>query len=310
MSDRQLTVVATGSVRTADVDPLDRVEYWESYNTQVLIGLRCNTYASDGLSAEQSNFDVGDIKLADIRANAHFIERTRELVETRPKESVFASLLVEGSAFFYCAEGCIPVHAGQVIVYDTISPYLFAFGTPMRQILIDVPRDALQEHFGSSSLRRPIVGDPTVKGAVALADLLNVARDENLEPRLCTPKALLDAVGTVSGLSGDLSALRIQQARSFIESAVSGSELTADDVARAVGVSLRHLNRTFTDSGTSVSRLIRERRLERAISDLHTFPDTSIADIATKWGFSSHAQFSTLVRHRYGMTPSALRQQM
>jgi len=122
MSDRQLTVVATGSVRTADVDPLDRVEYWESYNTQVLIGLRCNTYASDGLSAEQSNFDVGDIKLADIRANAHFIERTRELVETRPKESVFASLLVEGSAFFYCAEGCIPVHAGQVIVYDTISP--------------------------------------------------------------------------------------------------------------------------------------------------------------------------------------------
>lgn len=307
MPASQLTAVR--SIRTDDVAPTDRLEYWEHYNAEALVGLRCGTYSVEGLVAQESNFEIDDLKLAHIDGNPHIIERTPDLVRNHPKESIFATLLMEGSGFFYHPEGCLPVHAGDVIVYDTLHPYLFAFGSDMRQLLIDVPRETMQQQFGRSDIDRPIVSSAQSATVQALTGALFGPEGGGSAPRIEIEKssALVEFIATMAGLANDLGAIRQQQALSFIAANISNPELSAADVASALGVTLRHLNRSMAQAGTSVSRTIREERLDRAILALQTTVNKSISDIAAEWGFSSHAQLSTLVRRHYDLTPSEVR---
>jgi AraC-like DNA-binding protein len=125
----------------------------------------------------------------------------------------------------------------------------------------------------------------------------------------CDATSCLESVGLVSGIDRDVWATRRLSARSFIDANISNPNLSAAQVASAVGVTLRHLNRAFADSGTSVSRIIREQRIDRAVQAIQASSSASvtIADIAAQWGFSSHAQLTTMVKRRYGVTPSDLR---
>ncbi|MGY4711529.1 helix-turn-helix domain-containing protein [Mycolicibacterium sp. CBM1] len=307
MSERRASPVR--SFRTHDVEPDERLEYWENYNTSVLVGLRCATYRMDGLSAEESNVDVGELKLADIRGNAHLVERTPALVRAHPKDSIFASIQLEGSGFFYHADGCFPVRAGDVIIYPTLQPYLFAFGSAMRQVLIDIPGEALRERFGTADVRHPVLVSIRAAGARALADLVDSTHDVGSVFDRCDVASVLQSVALVSGIDKDVSAARVLRARSFIDANISDPSLSAAHVADAIGVTLRHLNRTFAHSGTSVSRLIREQRLDRAVEAIRSSSSTraTVADIAAQWGFSSHAHLTTMIKRRYGVTPSEIR---
>jgi hypothetical protein len=137
---------------TDAVPPAQRLEYWESHNASELVGLRCTSYAPDGLRARERNFDLGSVRLADIAGNEHVVERTLPIMRRHPKDSIFACMLLQGEAFFYQAGRCVPVHEGDLIVYGTTLPYLYGFTREMRQILVDV--DAAQLLRGGR-LQRP-----------------------------------------------------------------------------------------------------------------------------------------------------------
>src|SRR3546814_20445228 len=94
------------SVSTAGIEPRDRLEFWEHYNAEALVGLTCSSYVADGLVASELNLDVGGFRVANIAGNAHVIERAPQLVRDRPKDAVLASVLLEGNAFFIHSEGC------------------------------------------------------------------------------------------------------------------------------------------------------------------------------------------------------------
>ncbi len=80
--------------------------------------------------------------------------------------------------------------------------------------------------------------------------------------------------------------------------------LTADDIARHVGISRRQLERLFKKYLDSVpSRYYLQIRLDHGRRLLHN-RSVSIADIALTCGFSSGAHFSTAYRNLYGLAPS------
>lgn len=61
--------------------------------------------------------------------------------------------------------------------------------------------------------------------------------------------------------------------------------------------------------GSSISIYLQNRRLEEAYR-LLTECDTAIADVATSVGFRYQCNFSTAIKERYGLTPSALRRKI
>jgi AraC-like DNA-binding protein len=306
------TVLA--SVSTESVRPAERLPFWEHHNAEALVGLTCSTYAEEGLLARQVNLDLGGFRVADIAGNAHVIERTPALVRARPKDAVFVSLVLEGDAFFYDAGGCTTLGAGDVVVYGTDRPYLFGFGSAMRQLLVDLPEELFTARCApvpAAPVR--ISGDGPGTAGVAARALRRLLRGLVEEPGALpdtTGDRLLELLRTATtGAGTDPAAVRLLAAKEQVGRQLRNPRLTPDAVARAVGVTPRHLNRAFAAEGTTLARYIQARRLDGARAEL-TGPAggrARIADVAHGWGFASQAHFARLFRARFGCPPSEAR---
>jgi len=85
------------------------------------------------------------------------------------------------------------------------------------------------------------------------------------------------------------------------------SDLSVDDIAGAVGVSRRRLERAFRrDLDRGINQELLRRRLERACELLRT-TDMSIADLAPSLGFGSRDYFQRAFRRTVGVSPGRYR---
>ncbi|MGW2311119.1 helix-turn-helix domain-containing protein [Actinomadura luteofluorescens] len=300
---------------TEEVDPRDRIEFWEDYNRRALVGLSCTSYSEDGLLARQANFRLGDVRLADISGNAHAVERTPQVARSAPKDSVFATLLVEGEAVFLHEHGCLAATAGDLVLYDTRRPYLFGFSSSMRQLLVDVPRDVFVERCMAGGVPAPVLFG---RGTAREGELVVALRSVLEKPGAQSRGNVLDLLRMLATeRSGGRSAPAAYQtqlivAEDYVERHLHDPRLTPGQVAGVLGVSVRHLGRIFEAAGTTPARHILERRLQRAHDDLASprtarTARTTIADVAYRWGFSSQAHFARHFRARFGRTPSETR---
>jgi AraC-like DNA-binding protein len=300
----------------------ERLRYWESYTTSELVGLRCSTYAEEGLNARQRNFDLGALRIADIVGNQHVVERTMPIVRRHPKHSLFACMLLEGEAFFYQSGRCTLVHSGDLIIYSTEKPYLYGFTQRMRQLMIDIKTD---EVFDSGDEISPTSSLKIDGGLRAGQLLIQPLRDRVLgfmdEPLSALAPAvhreirarlqmLLRPRGHDTPRGDDIMALRLLRAERFIAEHLADRELDAEAVASHMAMSLRNLNRVFEKHECSVTQWIWQERMALAHRQLVDVghASRSIGDIALGCGFSTQAHFAREFKQRYGTTPTQHRQ--
>lgn len=81
---------------------------------------------------------------------------------------------------------------------------------------------------------------------------------------------------------------------------------TVESIAAALGVSRRHLYRSFQGSGTTVGEALQRRRIATAVERLTTSPAT-LSEIARESGFASGDQFSRTFKRVQGVAPSEFR---
>lgn len=96
--------------------------------------------------------------------------------------------------------------------------------------------------------------------------------------------------------------LRIQQ---FIRRHLHDPQLTRDAIADAHHISTSYLHRLFQDDGTPVMAWVRHQRLERARHDLAdpALRSVPVGEIAARWGFAAHTDFTRAFRAAYGTSP-------
>lgn len=84
------------------------------------------------------------------------------------------------------------------------------------------------------------------------------------------------------------------------------ADWTVETLARACNTSPSTLRRKLAGFGLTVGGLLRETRLEVALSLLQT-TELPIGEIAQRCGYESHSRFTAMFRNRYGFSPSDLR---
>jgi AraC family transcriptional regulator, positive regulator of tynA and feaB len=102
---------------------------------------------------------------------------------------------------------------------------------------------------------------------------------------------------------GSASAMTLIRLRASVEQALPNRDLTCQDVATVVGISVRYANALLAKEGTSLERLIKQRRLERCRRALAETSGRPIGDIAYAWGFSDLSHFSKAFKSAYGVSP-------
>jgi AraC-like DNA-binding protein len=199
-------------------------------------------------------------------------------------------------------------------------------------LVVRISRPALEAHLtrllGRSIDRRPLVFEPRFDLTAARASRWSLAI-QMLLAELYEPASLLhEGVGAGSLEEFVMSALlyaqpstfsddlwpgkrserrAVREARQFIDTNLT-RPLTIAVIARAAGVSVRGLQQQFqADLGQTPTNYLRDRRLERARADLADASPASgitVAEIASRWGFTHLGRFAIAYRVRFGESPS------
>jgi AraC-like DNA-binding protein len=310
----------SGSVRiprahrfaTARIEADRQVELWERHNAESLIALSCRPPAARSFEAAEVNLQLDRVHLARVRGTRHLVERSAELVEARPAESIAVYVTILGEAVFEQDGQRRVVRPGQLLICDADRPFRRGFGRGLDELAVKVPRSEFSALTGLATVRAPIVvdvGPGENPHGRALARLVGRAVRREC-PVPADEQAVLELVSVLvtSGPVGLPMAHRAA-ARMFIEERFTDPMLRAADIASGTGISERHLSRLFAAVGTSVPRHILSRRLDAAYGMLTTDTTKGLrtSDVAARCGFTSVAYFSQAFRNRFGVTAGEAR---
>lgn len=313
----EAAAVPSVSVFSTEKAPVShRVGLWEERNEQSLIGLNVSTLARESVVNTMFNLSLERLKFTEIYGNDHIIERAPSHIRQLPSDSVLFCLLLEGSAFYYHQDGFDTLGAGDAILYDADRPFMYGFHTPMRQLILEMPRDVFRESTGSSSPGKPRVlrgtGSAAADGhARTLARVIQGTLRSTAAPQPLLEEQALDLFGLLVGSNvGSPGQAYLLAAKDFIRANFHRPDLTTSSIARAVGISDRHLARVFALEDSSVARFVMDTRLERAHQLLTGTGSRhlQIGDVAFSVGFVSAAHFSRAFRNRFGCTAREARE--
>lgn len=111
------------------------------------------------------------------------------------------------------------------------------------------------------------------------------------------------------GGRGNLASARLDAVIAGIDEWLADSELSAATLGIRLGLSERYVHHLLAEAGLKFTRLVREKRLERARRMLER-PGAAgmrIVDIAYATGFGDLSNFNRVFRRRFGRTPSDMR---
>ncbi|MFJ5306814.1 helix-turn-helix domain-containing protein [Streptomyces sp. NPDC088350] len=235
----------------------------------------------------------------------------------RQREFLHVAIHVRGPISVFHDGGEVFLNPGDLVFYDPHRPGFAHFGEHVRMTVIRIPRHC--PGIAESDLRR-IMGVPLScqEGVRTLvSNFLSVLAREaefrrtDLGDRLARNAAdLLAAV--VTEFAGEPAAdptdgrtRTLSHVRSYVELHLADPDLSPESIAFAHNISVRYLHKLFQHEGTTVSRLIRQRRLDacRRELDRARHRRLTVAAVAHRWGFTSPSHFSKAFRDAYGMSP-------
>jgi AraC-like DNA-binding protein len=289
-----------------------RIARWEAHNTAALVGLRCRTVPGRVLEASESNVQVDRLHVARVRATAHSVERTAQVIEHSPADSVAAYLTLRGRAVFRDDRGLLLLEPGQLLICDTDRPFERTFSDGLEELAIKVPRAVLADLTGAPQHATVVAdfGEGPVSSARTLARLLAKAVRGGAHPPAAHEQTLLELLAVIAlGDRAGSPAVHRANAHGFIEDHLCDPGLTASQVAGATGISDRQLGRIFAADGTSVPRHVLHRRLDVAHALLSgpQAHELTVADVGARCGFASSTYFSHTFRERFGLRATEVR---
>lgn len=218
------------------------------------------------------------------------------------------------------------LQVGDIVLRDLSRPWESFTETGMGLILIKIPYTMVARHHADPER---LVGRhlPSSDARVAFASTVIRASREALQssPDASWHDHLSDVLAGVFRLicyddfgtdvvnDGQTSVNIRRVASTYIARNLSDPELSVGKVAAAVGITARHLQRAFLDSGQSPRQFIMDQRLSEAarlLGRVKGAHSDRIIDVAFALGFNDASHFTRAFANKFGCSPSTYRADM
>lgn len=261
----------------------------------------------------------GDIHVFDVEANSHAVHRSTDLIAHARTRFLKFSLIRKGTGVIVQEGRETLLRPGDMALYDTDKPYSLVFGDDICMSivmfpveLLDIPPDLLSRITATrldrtssvGTLIRPYLSTLTqhiaeVDGFVARR-LFRTAFDMVYTLLV----AELGDAATATSRSG-----LMRQVVDYIDEHLAEPDLNPVQIAASHFISVRQLQALFSEHHTTVSAVVRTRRLDRSYDDLMNpaLAGRSVTRIALDNGFVNAAHFSRTFRAHFGVPPSGIR---
>ncbi|MFN3770765.1 MAG: transcriptional regulator FeaR [Ectopseudomonas guguanensis] len=260
----------------------------------------------------------GSLSTSYITTNCPHVYRKRKDVNVDDQSFFYLVLQQRGQARMCQGGEEADMACGDLVLLDASQPSDFYHRGLSQQLSIILPRHVVEDVFRHKPVRsgQRIPGDLQVSRMISLLatstlPLETQDREEELAflealASLLKPVACVTRLDEVPPHNHHL----LRKAMAFIEATLDQGQVSADRVAREINVSVRTLHRLFAQAGTSLSRYVIDRRLERcAISLAESRDNRPISLIADRAGFADISHFSRAFKQKYGVSPRLWRQQ-
>jgi AraC family transcriptional regulator, positive regulator of tynA and feaB len=261
--------------------------------------------------------DVCGFNAVDAACNAPRVERNQRDVRLDGADHYFVLFRLRGQALMTQGEQAIRLAAGDAVLVDATRPVKFLHEEPWHNFALKLPRQELEAHLGFAPQGGLVRPNESPAGRL----LLQLIRSSNQEPQGETSSAdsymrlaVHDLVGALFAPSDRSSASPhadklFARIRGVIREGFTDPEFGPADVAAKAGISLRYLQKLFTQRGSTCSEFIYSLRLDHAARLLHRRQSLRsgqpLSEIAYACGFQDYTHFARKFRHRFGHPPGA-----
>ncbi|WP_111892487.1 transcriptional regulator FeaR [Acinetobacter sp. MB5] len=261
-------------------------------------------------------YQLGKTEIAFIKSNADYIMRTADSPDRAANNLCFLVLQYSGKMQMNYKGGRIILNEGDMILLDPSENIEMYPQGLFSHISVHLSRDKLaQEKIHEAYFGKLITKNMSgflLKNIVQNLSIENIQLWYAEEDGNAFEDALIALLKPTIHYKNNYFAqenLKDQAERYIIEH-LAKPELSPRKIADALGISLRHLYRLFNEEQLSLNKYIQQKRLERVKIDLldACFRQTSITELALKWGFGDSAHFSKIFKKTYGISPKECRQ--
>jgi AraC family transcriptional activator of tynA and feaB len=282
----------------------------------------CGGYHSEGIAPKAFHgwvrpLNVCGLTAMDVGCNAERVARTQRDIRLDGREHYFALLQISGSAAIVQNDHAVRMVAGDIALVDAARPVTFFREASAHWMSLRLPRQALVSNLGFE----PQGGSFRPYGSRAgrlLSDVIASALEED-DSGLSSADSYMqfatyDLIGALFSPS-DPQPVRRPTDKLFaricgmIRSGFSDPDFGPVEVAAAAGISLRYLQKLFTERGSTCSEFIYSIRLDHAAHLLRRRASRDsgqpLSQIAYGCGFRDYAHFARKFRRRIGCAPGA-----
>ena len=301
---------------TLDLRPAERYASWHEALDASHNAWNLSDHTPSDFRAAFESTAVDDLKIVQCACDPCSGSRSGYEIG-KDRDAFFGLLLIQrGCEEVTIGSNTFLVEAGMGLLWDSTEPIRFRLASPIRKLTVFLRQSRLLaaapnalERLGQPLDWRHGVGALAGAHIRALAD---EATHIDAERGPAAAEMLLNLIAAdldqpaFEQLSSPQARL-LQRIDAHINAHLEDEDLGPQSIAAELGISVRSLHLIFSRRGTTVSRRILERRLERCRSDLVMNPGMSITEIAFRWGFNDMAHFSRAFRRQYDETASAYR---
>jgi AraC family transcriptional activator of tynA and feaB len=285
----------------------------------------CGRYNPEGIESNDFTgwvrpMSVSGFMALDIGCNAERIERTYQDTRLDSADHYFALFQVAGQSKVTHNSQTMQLAVGDVAFIDTARPATYLAqdkGEAWNTVTLDLPRQALVSHLGFEPQGGLYRQGGTSPGRL----LLNLLRDaDQTEGSALSPAdsymqlAVYDLIGALFAPSDPWLGSRhsdtlFRRIQGIIRDGFADPDFGPNEVAAEMGISLRYLQKLFTERSSTCSELISALRLDHAErlvqrrASLRT--SQPLSEIAYACGFRDYTHFARKFRHRFGHAPGA-----
>jgi AraC family transcriptional regulator, positive regulator of tynA and feaB len=248
--------------------------------------------------------------------HTHRLVRTSRDVRRDGSDHYLILFQVAGQTVISQFDRATPLTVGDVALIDAARPvtYLSCQGGT-QWLSLRLPRKSVFSHFGFEP--KGGLGRREARAGGVLFDLI---RDADNDSAFSPPSdsymqlAVYDLVGALFAPSDPRPVSRhadklFARICGVIKDGFSDPDFGPVEVAAEAGISLRYLQKLFTERGSTCSAFIYSRRLDHAAHLLHRRAllrtGQPLSEIAYACGFRDYAHFARKFRHRFGYPPGA-----
>jgi AraC-like DNA-binding protein len=258
----------------------------------------------------------GSIFLMSCNGRGALVERDAKRVKEDHQRTMLLSVVSHGASRLQQNDAVSDIGKGDVILYSSAAPYRATFDNVGKYTFM-IPYEEFQlpdQILHAQLARRLDARDPlALIVSRYLSDIASNAvylpdeeRTALVEPTIGLLRALLTSIAGDEFRSREPLHLSLgTRMTEYLKMHFTDPDLTIAKIAREHGISERYAYLVLAKNGITFADWVRTQRVKGAANELSTIGTSAstIADVAYRWGFPDHANFTRAFHRVYGMSP-------